>query len=77
MGECWKPEIQKIEKLNPEERSWASSHPEKFSFSVFQFLAQDLSSGLSFSVFQFFSSAADRPQNRAFEIISQNSLNAQ
>ena len=49
----------------------------KNSFSVFQFLAQDLSSGLiffSFSIVQFL--APYRPQNQAFEIKPQNSLNA-
>ena len=33
LGECWKPDIQKIEKLNPKERSWASSFPEENSFA--------------------------------------------
>ena len=43
LGECWKPEIQTIEKLNPKERSWASSFPEKNSFAVLQFDGLQLS----------------------------------
>ena len=43
LGECWKPEIQENEALNPKERSWASSFPEKNSFAVLQFDGLQLS----------------------------------